>query len=171
MRIHPKLEPTTHRQEDTESGRNCISSEDSGLELWSWFCPALHSWWAHLTFLNLCFPDSKMRNMVAFNILWKLRKVVSMGRRQWYPTPVLLPGKEPDRLQSMGSLKTDTTEGLPFHFSLSCIEEGNGNPLQCSCLENPRDGEAWWADVYGVAQSRAWLKRLSSSSSSILWGF
>ena len=77
-----------------------------------------------------------------------------MGRRQWYPTPVLLPGKEPDRLQSMGSLKTDTTERLPFHFSLLCIEEGNGNPLQCSCLENPRDGEAWWADVYGVAQSR-----------------
>ena len=58
------------------------------------------------------------------------------------------------------------TEWLHFHFSLSCIGEGNGNPLQCSCLENPRDGGAWWAAVYGVAQSRARLKRLSSSSSS-----
>ena len=58
------------------------------------------------------------------------------------------------------------TEWLHFHFSLSCIGEGNGNPLQCSCLENPRDGRAWGAAVYGVAQSRTWLKWLSSSSSS-----
>ena len=58
------------------------------------------------------------------------------------------------------------TERLHFHFSLSCIGEGNGNPLQCSCLENPRDGGAWWAAVYGVAQSRTQLKRFSSSSSS-----
>ena len=58
------------------------------------------------------------------------------------------------------------TEQLPFHFSLSCIGEGNGNPLQCSCLENPRDGGAWWAAGYGVAQSQTRLKRLSSSSSS-----
>ena len=57
------------------------------------------------------------------------------------------------------------TERLHFHFSLSCIGERNGNPLHCSCLENPRDGGAWWAAVYGVAQSRTWLKRLSSSSS------
>ena len=57
------------------------------------------------------------------------------------------------------------TERLCFHFSLSCIGEGNGNPLQCSCLENPRDRGAWWAAVYGVAQSRTLLKRLSSSSS------
>ena len=56
------------------------------------------------------------------------------------------------------------TEWLHFHFSLSCIKEGNGNPLQCSCLENPRDGGAWWAAVYGVAQSRTRLKWLSSSS-------
>ena len=74
--------------------------------------------------------------------------------------------EEPGRLQSMGSLESDTTEQLHFHFSLSCIGEGNGNPLQCSCLENPRDGEAWWAAVCGVAQSRTRLKRLSSSSSS-----
>ena len=58
--------------------------------------------------------------------------------------------------------ESDITERLPFHFSLSCIGEGNGNPLQCSCLENPRDGRAWWAAVYGVAQSRTRLKRLSS---------
>ena len=74
--------------------------------------------------------------------------------------------EEPGRLQSMGSLESDTTEWFHFHFSLSCIREGNGNPLQCSCLENPRDGGAWWAAVYGVAQSRTRLKRLSSSSSS-----
>ena len=72
--------------------------------------------------------------------------------------------EEPGGLQSMGSLESDTPERLPFHFSLSRIGEGNGNPLQCSCLENPRDGEAWWAAVYGVAQSRTQLKRLSSSS-------
>ena len=59
------------------------------------------------------------------------------------------------RLQSTGSLKvTDMTEQLHFHFSLSCIGEENGSPLQCYCLENPRDGAAWWAAAYGVAQSR-----------------
>ena len=72
--------------------------------------------------------------------------------------------EEPGRLQSMGSLESDTTERLHFHFSLSCIGKGNGNPLQCSCLENPRDGEAWLAAVYGVAQSRTRLRQLSSSS-------
>ena len=56
------------------------------------------------------------------------------------------------------------TERLHFHFSLPCIGEGNGNPLQCSCLENPRDGGAWWAALYGVTQSQTWLKWLSSSS-------
>ena len=59
------------------------------------------------------------------------------------------------------------TGRLHFHFSLSCLGEGNGNPLQCSCLENPRDAGAWWAAAYGVPQSRTWLKRLSSSSSMI----
>ena len=70
--------------------------------------------------------------------------------------------EEPGGLQSMGSLESDTTERLHFHFSLSCIGQGNGNPLQYSCLENPRDRGAWWAAIYGVAQTR--LKRLSSSS-------
>ena len=72
--------------------------------------------------------------------------------------------EEPGGLQSMGS---ETTEQHHFHFSLSCIGGGNGNPLQCSCLENPRDGGAQWASVYGVAQSRTRLKQLSSSSSRI----
>ena len=72
--------------------------------------------------------------------------------------------EEPGELQSMGSLELDTTERLNFHFSLSCIGEGNGNPLQCSCLENPEDRGAWWAAVYGVAQSQTCLKHLSSSS-------
>ena len=65
-----------------------------------------------------------------------------------------------------GHEESDTTERLHFHFSLSCIGEGSGNPLQCSCLENPRDGGAWWAAIYGVTQSRTRLKQLSSSSSS-----
>jgi len=73
--------------------------------------------------------------------------------------------EEPGRLQSMDCEESDTTEWLHFHFSLSCIGEGHGNPLQCSCLENPRDRGAWWAAVYGVAQSQTRLKGLSSSSS------
>jgi len=64
-----------------------------------------------------------------------------------------------------GPEESDTTERLHFHFSLSSIGEGNGNPLQCSCLENPRDRGAWWAAISGIAQSRTPLKRLSSSSS------
>ena len=76
--------------------------------------------------------------------------------------------EEPGRLQSMGRWGSDTTERLHFHFSLSCIGEGNGNPLQGSCLENPRDGGAWWAAIFGVAQSRTRLKWLSSSSNTII---
>ena len=83
------------------------------------------------------------------------------------PTPVLLPGKSHGRRSLVGCSpwgrqESDTTEQLHFHFSLSCIGEGNGNPLQCSCLENPKDGGAWWASVYGVAQSQTRLKQLSS---------
>ena len=66
--------------------------------------------------------------------------------------------EESGRLQTMGSRRVDTTERLHFHFSLPCIGEGNGNPLQCSCLENPRDGGAWGAAVYGVAQRWTQLK-------------
>ena len=68
-----------------------------------------------------------------------------------------IPWRSPVGCSPWGDTELDTTERLHFHFSLSCIGEGNGNPLQCSCLENPRDGEAWWAAVYGVAQSRTRL--------------
>ena len=95
---------------------------------------------------------------------------VMLGRRRWHPTPVLLPGKPHGRRSLVscnpwGREESDTSERLHFHFWLSWIGEGNGNPLQCSCLENPRDGGAWWAAFYGVTQSRTWLKRFNSSSS------
>ena len=85
------------------------------------------------------------------------------------PTPLLLPGKSHGQRSLVGCnpwghWESDTTERLHFPFSLSCTGEGNGNPLQCSCLENPRDGGAWWAAVYGVAHSWTRLKQLSSSS-------
>ena len=80
------------------------------------------------------------------------------------PTPVLLPGEPQGRgglvgCRLWGLTESDTTERLHFHLSLSCIGEGDGSPLQCSCLENPRDGAAWWAAVYRLdAQSQTWLK-------------
>ena len=84
----------------------------------------------------------------------------------WSGGPLPYPGQRGLACcNSWGRKESDTTERLHFHFSLSCIGEGYGNPLQCSCLENPRDGAAWWATVYGVAQSQTRLKRLSSSSS------
>ena len=100
-----------------------------------------------------------------------IRGYVDYWRRQWHPTLVLLPGKSHGQkslegCSPWGRWGSDTTERLYFHFSLSCIGEENGNPLQCSWLENPRDRGAWWAAVYGVAQSQTRLKRLSSSSSS-----
>ena len=90
-------------------------------------------------------------------------------RRQWQATPVLLPRKSHGwrslvGCSPWGRYKSDVTERLHFHFSLSHNGEGNGNPLQWSCLENPRDGRAWWAAVYGVAQSWTRLKQLSSSN-------
>ena len=106
-------------------------------------------------------------------MLWRSHSEVpqeSWRRRWWHPSPVLLPGKSHGWRSLVGCSpwgreESDSTERLPFHFSLSCFGEGNGNPLQCSCLENPRDGGAWWAAIYGVTQSPTWLKWLSSSSS------
>ena len=100
--------------------------------------------------------------------------VVSDGRRQWQPTPVLLPGEFHGQRSLVGYIpwgpeESVATEWLRFHFSLSCIGEGNGNPLQCSCLENPGDGGAWWAAIYGVAWSWTGLTQFSSSSSSKWW--
>ena len=98
-------------------------------------------------------------------------QICSLLDQVWQPTPVLLPGKSHGRRSLVGCSpcgrkESDTTEQLHFHFSLSCIGEGNGNPLQCSCLENARDSGAWWAAIYRVAQSWTRLKRLGSSSSS-----
>ena len=109
---------------------------------------------------------SLLFNMLSRLVIW---------RRQWHPTPVLLPGKSHGwrslvGCNPWGRWESDMTERLHFHFSLSCIGEGNGNPLQCSCLENPRDRGAWWAAVYGFTQSWTRLKWLSSSSSSVMCG-
>ena len=106
-----------------------------------------------------------MEIMTYINNYWHLLS----WRRQWHPTPALLPGKSHGQRSLVGCSpwghkESDTTEQLHFHFSFPCIGEGNGNPLQCSCLENPRDGGAWWAAIYGVTQSQTRLKRLSSSS-------
>ena len=96
---------------------------------------------------------------------------ISIRRRRWHPIPVLLP-EESRGWRSLvgcspwGREESDMTEWLHFHFSFSCIKEVNGNPLQYSCLENPRDGGAWWAAVYGVTQSWTRLMRLSRTSAS-----
>ena len=106
--------------------------------------------------------------LLRVQIRWTLG--VLNGEGNGTPPPVLLPGESHGQRSLVGCSpwgcwELDTTERLHFHFSLSCTGEGNGNPLQCSCLENPRDGGAWWAAIYGVTQSRTQLKRLSSSSS------
>ena len=95
--------------------------------------------------------------------------IIPNWRRQWHPTPVVLPGKSHGQRSLVGCSpwgheESDMTERLHFHFSLSCIGEGNDNSLQCSCLENPRDREAWWAAISGVTESQTQLKWLSSSS-------
>ena len=94
-------------------------------------------------------------------------------RRQWQPTPVLLPGKSHGWRSLVGCSPWGHEESDTYwatSLSRSCIGEGNGNPLQCSCLEDPRDGGAWWAAIYGVAQSRTRLKWLSSSKDRI-WDY
>ena len=108
--------------------------------------------------------------MIIRNIVLLVVKYDHIWRMQWHPTPVLLPGKSHGLRGLVGCspwsrTESDTTERLHFHLSLSHTGEGNGNPLQRSCLENPRDGGAWWAAIYGVVQSQTRLKRLSSSSS------
>ena len=109
--------------------------------------------------------DKIKMKLVAF-LEWEGKK---FWRRWWHPTPVLLPGKSHEwrsleGCSPWGPEESDMTERLHFQFSLSCIGEGNGNPLQCSCLENPRDGGAWQSAIYAVTQSRTRLKQLSSSS-------
>ena len=77
--------------------------------------------------------------------------------------------EEPDRLQSTGLLESDTTERLHFHFSLSCAGGGNGNPLQYSCLENPRDGGAWWAAILAAAAAAAMIPEGREEGRTILF--
>ena len=129
---------------------------------WRAFCL---SWWEEMNRWNSIFKAVKLAYYISHR--------AQIQRRQWHPTPVLLPGKSHGWRSLVGCSpwgceESYTTARLHFHFSLSYIGEGNGNPLQCSCLENPRDGGAWWAAVYrtesAVAQSRTRLKRLSSSS-------
>ena len=137
--------------------------------LYIYFIPLWHFMFLMVQFtcFYLMYP---LTNNCSFKVIFTTIWCYSW-RGKWQPTPVLLRRKSHGRRSLVGCSpwdrkESDTTEQLRFHFSLSCIGEGNGNPLQCSCLENPRDGEAWWATVYGVTQSRTWLKRLSSSSSS-----
>ena len=104
------------------------------------FSPSIKCYWLNICTTFLCIYTSHDYNSL----------------RRWHPTPVLLPGKSHGRRSLVGCSpwgreESDTTEWFHFHFSLSCIGEGNVNPLQCSCLENPRDEAAWWAAVYGVA--------------------
>ena len=122
----------------------------------------------YLPLIGLSFVADIGKNLILTSYLF-WRGLRLRWRRRWHLTPVLLPGKSHGQRSLVGRKESDTTEWHHFHFSLLCIGEGNGNPLQCSCLENPRDGGAWWAAVYGVAQSQTRLKRLSSSTSAILF--
>ena len=115
-------------------------------------------------FLVLGAGDSSLLSFYDCPVPWVEKAMAPRSNTLAWRIPWM---EEPGRLKSMGSQRVDTTEWLHFHFSLSCIGEGNGNPLQCSCLENARDEGAWWAAIYGVAQSRTQLKWLSSSSSSV----
>ena len=115
--------------------------------------------------------DSHLKSGVKakiFTVTYKANfyKTYNCQRRQWHPTPVHLPGKSHGwrslvGCSPWGRKESGMTERLHFHFSLPCIGDGNDNPLQCSCLENPRGGGAWWAAIYGFTQSRTRLKRLS----------
>ena len=130
---------------------------------------AVTDWhWSLLSTNVLLFVDAVIYTVQVHYKCVRFYITLCMTRRsQWDPTPVLLPGKSHGRrslegCSPWGRWGSDTTKRLHFHFSLSCIGEANGNPFQCSCLENPRDGGAWWAAVYGVAQNRTRLKWLSN---------
>ena len=116
---------------------------------------------------TLCDPKSSILNISSYPTL----DYVHLG--QWHSTPVLLPGKSHGWRSLVGvhgvAKSRTRLSDFTFTFSLSCIGEGNGNPLQCSCLENPRDGGAWWADVYGITHSRSRLKWLSRTNLRLNW--
>ena len=123
-----------------------------------------------LFFLTFLLEYNCFTTLCKVSAIQQNESAICIWRRQWHPAPVFLPGKSHGwrslvGCSPWGRQESDTTEQLHFDFSLSCIGEGNGNPLQCSCLENPRGGAAWWAAVYGVAQGRPRLKLLSSNRS------
>ena len=126
---------------------SCLENPRDGGAWWAAVYGVAQSW----TRLKRLSSSSSSSNIIGLPWLFQ--------RRQWHPTPVLVPGKSHGwrslvGCSPWGRQESDTTERLPFHFSLSCIGEGNGSPFQCSRLENPRDWGAWWAAVYGVTQSR-----------------
>ena len=122
-----------------------------------------HQWWPELRLQGIWLPEkSRLKRDIWLAFKYSEKAMAPHSSTFAWRIPWM---EEPGRLQSMGSLESDTTERLHFHSSLSCIGEGNGNPLQCSCLENPRDGEPGGLLSMG-SQSRTRLKRLSSSSSS-----
>ena len=118
------------------------------------------AWWLGSIILKCILESCQRVNLKSFHhkkkiIFWNF---VGWQRRRWHPTPVLLPGKSHGRRSLVGYSpwgreESDTTERLPFHFSLSCTGEGNGNPLQCSCLENPRDGSLVGCHLWGRTES------------------
>ena len=148
--------------QDVNSGEDCGCLRDKGCK--RMLCTFHLFSCEHITALKIkgflvknCSRDVKKGH------IWELvgtRMEKAMAPHSSTPAWKIPWTEEPDGLQSTGLLRV----GHDWATSLSCIGEGNGNPLQCSCLENPRDGGAWWAAVYGVTQSRTWLKWLSSSS-------
>ena len=127
----------------------------------SWIPPFLFTWKVNISMTLIACNLSTIPIWLFLTSWWRTR--------QWQPTTELLPGKSHGQRSLVGCSpwgceESDMTEQLHFHFSLSCIGEGNGNPLQCSCLENLRDGGAWWAAIYRVTQSLTQLKWLSSSN-------
>ena len=134
------------------------------------YCMASNvSIWSKLVLSGVSMANVKLRS-TEINLWFEHDSTLTSLEKEMAPHSSTLAWRIPWRKSLVGyspwgRKDSDMTEWLHFHFSLSCTGEGNGNPLQCSCLENPRDGGAWWAAIYGVAQSRTQLKRLSSSSS------
>ena len=141
-----------------------------------------------LPFLNPARTSGSSQFMYCWSLVWKILSIMLEFTSMWgectekamAPHSSTLAWKipwmeEPGRLQSMGSLRVQHDWATSLSLSLSCVGEGNGNPLQCSCLENTRDGRAWWAATYGVTQSRTRLKWLSNSrgecNCAVVWAF
>ena len=163
--VHILLKPGL---ENFEHYFACVWDECNCAIVWTFFGIAFlwrwnENWPFPVLWLLMSFPNLLAYWLQHFNSFVSIKRKLVLAqvinqRRQWHPTPVLLPGKSHGQRSLVGCSpwgrqESDTTERLHFHFLLSCIGEGNGNPLQCSCLENPRDGGAWWAAVYGVTQS------------------